>query len=154
MPNKGTVNTEIPFLVELCVPADVRFEDLQFDTLRLAFSNGKACEVRHAEGSESDSCVDLGEVSTGKLSLEANLRLSPGEARLFRGTVQSADPGPLEVSIRPLRQITLTGPSTKLSEAALTITRYSWTIELYNKDTETSSFTLQDSDEEVFPSIE
>jgi hypothetical protein len=99
--DQGIVNTEIPFLVELYVPTDVRFEDLQLDVLRLGFSNGKACEVRHVDRDAEDSCFDLGEVSTGETSAEANLRFSPGEVRLFRGTVQTADPGTLEVSQSP-----------------------------------------------------
>lgn len=84
-------------MVELSVPADVRFEDLQFDALRLTFSNGKSCVVRHASRNERDSWTDLGEVSTEESGAEADLHCTPGEVRLFRGTIRSADPGTLKV---------------------------------------------------------
>lgn len=84
-------------MVELSVPADVRFKDLQFDALRLTFSNGKTCVVRHASRNERDLWRDLGEVSTEESGAEANLYCTPGEVRLFRGTIRSTDSGALKV---------------------------------------------------------
>ena len=94
---QAVVNSEIPFLVELFVPTDVRFETLQFDALRLTFSNGKTCVVRHVDRGERGLWTDLGEVSTVESSAKADLHCRPGEVRLYRGTIRSADPGALEV---------------------------------------------------------
>lgn len=95
--SEAIVNTEIPFLVELYAPENVQFESLQFNSLRITFSNGKTCQVEHVENSKS-TCTDLGEAGDEARSIQADLRFSPGEVKLFRGTVRSRDPGSLEVS--------------------------------------------------------
>jgi hypothetical protein len=97
--SEAIVNTEIPFLVELYAPENVQFERLQFNSLQIEFSNGKTCRVDHMESSETNGCPDLGEVKDEVQTIQADLSFSPGEVKLFHGTVRSRDIGPLEVSL-------------------------------------------------------
>lgn len=96
--SEAIVNTDIPFLIELYAPENVQFERLQFNSFCIEFSNGKTCRVDHTESSESNGCTDLGEVEDEIHTTQADLSFSPGEIKLFRGTVRSSDTGPLEVS--------------------------------------------------------
>lgn len=97
--SESIVNVGTIFIIELYAPPDVQFEELEFSSFRITFSNGETCEVTHAKTAEQTSqALDLGEMGPEVSQREANLLFRPGDVKRFRGTIKSGDLGPLSVS--------------------------------------------------------
>ncbi|KAJ9095965.1 hypothetical protein QFC21_005327 [Naganishia friedmannii] len=115
--SESIVNVGTTFIVELYASADVQFEELEFSSVHITFSNRKTCEIKHiSSAAPSDRVLDLGEVGSEVSQREANLLFRPGDVKRFCGTIKSGDLGPLAIT-----------------EAALILSRNSWTLHLVNK---------------------
>lgn len=156
MKPEAMVNTEIPFMVELYAPENVQFERLQFNSFHIEFSNGKTCQVEHVTGKQDTGCKDLGKIGNEVRSIQADLSFTPGEVKLFRGTVQTSETGILEVSCCVVVSVQSSPAHCdgQIREATLAIVQNQWTIHLANKSGDnTAPFYLEDLDDEIHPSI-
>ncbi|KAJ9121480.1 hypothetical protein QFC22_002096 [Naganishia vaughanmartiniae] len=99
--SESIVNVGTTFMVELYAPSDVQFEELAFSSFSITFSNGQTCEVKHTQNAgQSDRAIDLGEVGSAASPREGNLLFSPGDVKRFRGTIKSAELGPLALDLK------------------------------------------------------
>ncbi|KAJ9111685.1 hypothetical protein QFC19_001044 [Naganishia cerealis] len=93
------VNVSSNFMVELDTPLDVQFEEIEFSSFCITFSNGKNCEIVNAQGDAGHGRVlDLGEIGSQASHQEPSLLYRCGEVKRFRDTVGSEELEPLKIT--------------------------------------------------------